>query len=54
MKYIDLIIDRNFDRSFGFGVQLYAHRHMKNLPLHFHVLFTIGLWFFEFQFGREI
>jgi len=53
MKYFDIITDRNHDRSAGFGLSIYFHRHMVSLPIHFHICFTFVLWFIEIHIGRE-
>jgi len=55
----DLIIDKNHDKSFGFGVNVYVHSHYydgENFidPWHFHLLITFAFWFVEFQVGRDV
>ena len=48
-----IIINRNHDRSVGFGVALYFHRHRIKQPIHFHILITVLFWFVEIGIGKE-
>ena len=53
-KYFTVVLDRNFDRSIGFGLDLYTHRHVVEFPYHFHISIVFLAWFIEFQFGRDV
>ena len=53
-KYFWINFDRQHDKGFGIGIQpIWVHRHMKNQPYHFHMLFDLGLWFLELHIGKE-
>lgn len=54
MKYLWTIVDRNHDRSFGFGAIAYFHKHMNEFPFHFHFCITFAFWFIEFHIGKEV
>ncbi|MDC7221557.1 MAG: hypothetical protein PQJ59_16605 [Spirochaetales bacterium] len=56
---IDLIINRNHDKSFGFGITTYIHSHFYDgdkftTPWHFHILLNFAFWFLEIQIGRDV
>lgn len=51
---IGLIVSRTYDLSIGIGFEIYGHRHLaEELPVHIHLLFTLGPWFVEIRFGKE-
>lgn len=49
----ELMVAKNYDRSFGASVALYGHRHFEKWPVHIHLMIMLGFWFIEFQFGRS-
>jgi hypothetical protein len=48
------IFDRAYDRSFGFGITLYWHKHMNNFPNHLHILVCFAYWFLEVQILDDV
>ncbi len=52
-KLFGIIIDKNYDRSFGVGLEVYTHKHMTKTPRHIHILIILGFWFFELQIGND-
>ncbi len=53
-KYFQISTDRNHDRSCGIGLDIYFHRHMIELPMHFHICITVFFWFLEIRIGKEV
>lgn len=54
---MNLIVDRQWDRSFGFGFRVYFHGHQMGedrWPVHFHLCLDVAWWFVELQIGRDV
>jgi hypothetical protein len=49
----NIIIDKNYDKSFGFGAEIYVHKHVRNFPSHLHFIINFGFWFVELQIGDD-
>ena len=48
MKYFDILTDRQWDLSFGFGAHVYGHKHIQGATgWHLHIEIDILFWYIE-------
>ena len=52
--YLDLIVDKNYDKGINFGIHFFwLHKHNNDCYLHYHFLIDFIFWFIELRIGRD-